>query len=341
MIWPIPARSDEENCGATKAYSSTSLFFLSHTGKSPLWIQYLFGKLIIFPHDFKVLLPFRLQEETARVEEHLLVGNFTQAIVKCFIESKANSFENLLEPLQKLLRLSPPIALSLAQPGLFSRILQKLSSNKALTRLNLLRIVQCICDASDEQGALVSMYGLYDTIQRLADSDTAILVRDMASKLTRSCDEHEIIIRSGGKRRGGRRTSSSTTPPSISSGQSIPPTPTSSRSLHSTTYLLDRDRARNLMGNVSIPYRPGREESRSTTPTLQGGSTPTASKSRLPRTTSGRSSRQSLLVTSPRKDNGTNGHNARTPTHPTPPPVMIPNSRRRRQTSGGGDNRWT
>ena len=276
------------------------------------------------------------------MEEHLLAGNFTQAITKCFIESKANAFESLLEPLQKLLRLSPPVALSLAQPELFSRILQKLSSNKALTRLNLLRIVQCICDASDEQGALISMYGLYDTVQRLADNDTAILVRDMASKLIRSCDEHEMITRSGGRRRGARRTSSSTTPPSMtSSGQSMPPTPTSSRSSHSTTYFMDRERIRNMNMNSSIPYRP-REDSRSGTPTSQASGTPTtASRSRLPRTTSGRNSRQSMLLSTPKKNDSLSGHTIHRSSQAAPPPVMIPNSRRRRQTSGGGDSRWS
>ena len=286
----------------------------------------------------------RLQEETARVEEHLLAGKFTDAIAKCFIESKANSFENLLEPLQKLLRLSPPVALSLAQPGFFYRILQKLSSNKALTRLNLLRIVQCICDASDEQGALISMYGLYDTIQRLAEHDSAILVRDMASKLMHSCEEHESTVRSGGKRRGARRTSSSTTPPSLnSSAQSMPPTPTSSRSSHSTAYFLERERASRSsnIGAAPVPYRPSREEYRSSTPTSQSSSnTPVAIKSRLPRTTSGRNSRQSLLITSPKKEDGNSTQRMQTPSRGTPPPVMIPNSRRRRHMSGSSEARW-
>ena len=193
-----------------------------------------------------------LQEETARVEEHLLDGPFQTEIINTFTTTKANAFENLLEPLQKLLRLSPPVAHSLAHPALFARILQKLNSTKALTRLNLLRIVQSICDASDEQGALVNFYGLYDTIQRLAESDTAILVRDMASKLIRSCDEYDRPGKAGagGKnRRMTRRASSAITPPGQSNGsssisQSMPPTPTSSRSTHSAFFAETRDRDR-------------------------------------------------------------------------------------------------
>lgn len=87
------------------------------------------------------------------MEEHLLDGSFTQGIIKCFTTSKANAFENLLEPLQKLLRLSPPIALSLAHPDLFARISQKFQSSKAVVRLNLLRIIRSICDSVDEPGA--------------------------------------------------------------------------------------------------------------------------------------------------------------------------------------------
>src|SRR5690348_800321 len=49
-----------------------------------------------------------LQEETAKVESHLLDGSFTAAIISCFNPTKANAFDpNLLEPLLKVLRLSP------------------------------------------------------------------------------------------------------------------------------------------------------------------------------------------------------------------------------------------
>ncbi|KAI9773816.1 MAG: hypothetical protein M1840_006041 [Geoglossum simile] len=160
-----------------------------------------------------------LQEETARVEEHLLDGTFTEAIVKCFTTSKANAFENLLEPLQKLLRLSSLVALSLARSDLFARILQKLSHNKAVIRLNLLRIVRSICDSGDEQGALIITYGLFDTIKKLAEHDSAVLVRNMAGELVRSSLENERTSQNNaasatGSRRGiVRRASSSTVTP--------------------------------------------------------------------------------------------------------------------------------
>lgn len=264
----------------------------------------------------QMLIFYRLQEETAKVEEHLLDGSFTKAIVKCFTTSKANAFENLLEPLQKLLRLSQPIALSLAESDLFGRILQKLHSNKAVVRLNLLRIVRSICDASEEQGGLISRYGLFDPVQRLAEVDGAVLVRNMASELIRSCEDSDAIGVGGSKRRPIRRTSTSNTPPSLLTRQSTPPTPTSSCSSHPIQYFLERNpRPRSAM-NGPLPYRPVSRES---------SNVGSAARSRLPRTTTIRQS-----ITSPYK-----GENAalNTPSHGTSE-LPISNSRRRRRVSG-------
>ena len=267
-----------------------------------------------------MLMFYRLQEETAKVEEHLLDGSFTKGIIKCFTTSKANAFENLLEPLQKLLRLSPPVALSLADPDLFCRILQKLQSNKAVVRLNLLRIVRSICDSSEEQGGLISGYGLIDTIQRLAEVDGAVLVRNMAGELVRSSEKNNITIGvNGGKRRPGRRASSSTTPPSLLTSHSMPPTPTSSRSSHSINYFLERNSRPPTVMNGPTSFRP---LSRDGTLSNMSGS---AARSRLPRTTT---SRQSML-TSPKKEENPSLNTGAQELSPLP----APNSRRRRRVS--------
>ena len=248
-------------------------------------------------------------------------------VIKCFTTAKANAFENLLEPLQKLLRLSPPIALSLANAELFHRLLQKLQSSKAVVRLNLLRIVRSICDASEEQGGLIKRYGLDDAIQRLAEGDGAVLVRNMASELIKSSDVNDTLGMSGSRRRPPRRSSTSTTPPSLLTSYSTPTTPTSNRASHATNYVRDRDtRYRNGV-NGSIPYRSASRDGSGSSglPVIANGS---AAKSRLPRTTSSRAPRQ-VLVT-PRKDeNATPGQEAQETHH-----MPAPNSRRRRRVSG-------
>ncbi|KAF4550015.1 Cytokinesis-like protein 3 [Elsinoe fawcettii] len=199
-----------------------------------------------------------LQEETARVEEHLLsTPAFANAIIDCFLHSKADSFENLLEPLQKLLRLSPPVASSLADPSLFSRTVHKLQSKKALVRLNLLRIIRSICDASDEDGNLITSYGLYTAIADLAKHDQAILVREMAGDLIKS-SELNARRSMDGVRRTLRRSSSSTMTPTLPSSSSLPPTPSSERAANSRagSYFDGEMRSLRAMGGTASPYRP-------------------------------------------------------------------------------------
>ena len=198
-----------------------------------------------------------LQEETAKVEKHLLNGSFTEAITSCFNTTKANSFDaNLLEPLLKVLRLSPAVAASLAKAEMYAGIAQKLNNKKAVVRLNLLRLVRNImdgCEAVNSSLASVSASStgrqlrlLFDDIQMLADKDAAVLVRNLASELVRSHIDVEIHhdtmtlgalglgVGSGGssnsgsgpRSRSGPRRTTSYTPPGLHASMSMPPTPT-------------------------------------------------------------------------------------------------------------------
>ncbi|KAK3308946.1 uncharacterized protein B0T15DRAFT_123834 [Chaetomium strumarium] len=198
-----------------------------------------------------------LQEETAKVESHLLEGNFTTAIMACFNPTKANAFDaNLLEPLLKLLRLSPAVAASLAQAEMYAGIAQKLNHKKAVVRLNLLRLVRNImdgCEANNLSMSSLSTSGagrqlriLFDDIQALADKDPAVLVRNLASELIRSHIDVELQhdamalsglglgastsagsnAGSGPRSRSGPRRNTSYTPPGLHLSMSMPPTPT-------------------------------------------------------------------------------------------------------------------
>jgi len=146
-----------------------------------------------------------LQEETGRVEERLLNESFPAALVKCFTTSKANAFENLLEPLQKLLRLSLPIASAVSCQDLFQRILQKLTHNKAFVRLNLLKILVTICDATGRKEIIMRDYNLHSMIHKLADRDQAVLVRNLAGELLKSPEQRSL---SSTSRQVARRTQS-------------------------------------------------------------------------------------------------------------------------------------
>jgi hypothetical protein len=197
----------------------------------------------------------RLQEETAKVEEHLINGKFTEAILACFNTHKLNAFDsNLLEPLLKLLRLSPSLSASLAKPEMYSGIEQKLGHKKAVVRLNLLRLVRNILEARevdyftpprDQQ-----LRSLLDYIRSLAEKDSAVLVRNLASELARSqVDEGQgepsLSSTSAGfsaTKAGSNRARSGPrrvyTPPSLHTAASVPVTPTHAHrpSLPGTVY---------------------------------------------------------------------------------------------------------
>ncbi|KAK6509963.1 hypothetical protein TWF481_004678 [Arthrobotrys musiformis] len=127
-----------------------------------------------------------LHEEPAQIEERLLQSNATRALISCFTGSKTNTFENILEPFQKLCRLSGPIARAMGHPDFFERVLQKLTHPKAVVRLSLLRIVRSICDANGDQEDLLTRSGLFPMILWLAENDGAILVRNIASEFVKT-----------------------------------------------------------------------------------------------------------------------------------------------------------
>ncbi|KAI3326858.1 hypothetical protein HD806DRAFT_488388 [Xylariaceae sp. AK1471] len=194
-----------------------------------------------------------LQEETAKVEDHLLNGKFTDAIVSCFHNPKINAFDpNLLEPLLKLLRLSPSLAASLAKPDMYSGIAQRLSHKKAVVRLNLLRLVRNILEAREQESLInlreKQLKSLLDAIRVLAEKDTAVLVRNLASDLIASHIDSNAdqpvpnissttasVSGSNRARTGPRRIY---TPPSLQTAPSVPQTPTHlSRQTQSSAYI--------------------------------------------------------------------------------------------------------
>lgn len=201
-----------------------------------------------------------------------------------------------------------------------------------MIRLNLLRILRSICEASYEHRGSIGNTGILDAVQRLVVHDPAVLVRNMAGELVKSCEEYEKLGSNGSRRRTTRRTSAgtATTPPSLMSSLSMPPTPTSSRSAQSNGYFETRDRVRNGI-NGSIPFRPTSRDGVGSNSSLGFGSGfNVAAKSRLPRTTSSRSSRQSMLA-SPRKE-----ENAPPSAVPVPAPSRTP-----RRRLANGESRWS
>jgi hypothetical protein len=124
----------------------------------------------------------RAQSEP-KILEQLQTPSAISCITRAFTASKANSFENLLEPLFKLLRLSADLACLMAKPEIFQRLLERLRHPKAIVRLNLLRILRTICDVHPQRQGLIAQYDLFDAVEQLAENDKAVLVKELAKEI--------------------------------------------------------------------------------------------------------------------------------------------------------------
>ncbi|KAG9292597.1 hypothetical protein G9A89_006968 [Geosiphon pyriformis] len=122
-----------------------------------------------------------LQEDFAEVEATLLKPNNLDCIVQTFITANVNSFENILEPLHMITRLSPKVARGLSQPSFFQRLTSRLRHSKAVVRVNMLRILRSLFDADS---TIVDKYqNLTEISDQMSRDDPSMLVRELAREL--------------------------------------------------------------------------------------------------------------------------------------------------------------
>ncbi|WWD04732.1 hypothetical protein V865_002803 [Kwoniella europaea PYCC6329] len=125
-----------------------------------------------------------MQDETARVEDVLLEKSASDSLVKCFVQASGVSFEGILDPLIKILRLSTSLTSSISHPQFYTRLSETLEkSTHAAIKLNLLRLTRVVCDTHPDRQNLVIRFGLKNVIERLSKQDSAILVRELAKEV--------------------------------------------------------------------------------------------------------------------------------------------------------------
>ncbi|CAG8571445.1 10424_t:CDS:2, partial [Dentiscutata heterogama] len=175
-----------------KQFALPILCDMAHTGqvcRDLLWkhnILQLYLDLLVDPfyqvNALEAILAW-IQEETSKVESVLLLPKNIELILEAFIMAKANSFENILEPLHIITQLSTSIAFALAQPKFFKRLLHRLGHPKPVVRLNLLRILRSICDVHPQREAIAERYGLFEITSRMSREDPAVLIRELAREI--------------------------------------------------------------------------------------------------------------------------------------------------------------
>ncbi|KAI5117925.1 hypothetical protein M0805_002004 [Coniferiporia weirii] len=167
-------------CDLASATKSCRTLLWQHDGLT------LYLKLLADPYfqvsALEAILSW-LQDETARVEDVLSKEYALDALVKCFVAAKTNSFENLLDPFLKICRLSRQVTTGIAKSQFFQRLIDRLNHSKAVVRLNLLRLLKAICDVHPNRTALVEKYGIYEIVEKLSNQDGAVLVRELAREI--------------------------------------------------------------------------------------------------------------------------------------------------------------
>ncbi|KAF8746478.1 Serine/Threonine protein kinase, catalytic domain, partial [Rhizoctonia solani] len=156
-----------------------------------------------------------LQDETSRVEDFLIQADSLEALLKCFTNSKANSFEGLLDPFLKICRLSQSITLGISSKSqFFRRITDRIGHGKPVARLNLLRILRAVFDVHPDRPGLVRRYGLLEIVERLSKNDGAVLVRELAREILPSLQTPEppLALNRSMSRTGDGNTSSHIAP---------------------------------------------------------------------------------------------------------------------------------
>lgn len=133
---------------------------------------------------------------------------------------------------------------------MFTRSVSKLRSKDASARLNLLRVLRTICDATEEQCTLLKQFEVYDSILYLSEREPAILARKMAEELIRDCDEFQL--------RGSSRGSALRRPPS-SAGRNGSGSSSTSFS-HATGLAAMTPPTPTLMQSFSMPPTPKHRE---------------------------------------------------------------------------------
>ncbi|OCF43911.1 STE/STE11/CDC15 protein kinase [Kwoniella heveanensis CBS 569] len=125
-----------------------------------------------------------MQDETARVEDVLLDKLASDSLVKCFVHASGVSFEGILDPFLKILRLSTSLTASISHAPFYSRLADTLErSTKAVIKLHLLRLTRVVCDAHPDRASLVARFGLVGIVEKLSRQDNAVLVRELAKEV--------------------------------------------------------------------------------------------------------------------------------------------------------------
>lgn len=124
-----------------------------------------------------------MHDDPARVEDELLEVQSIDSLSKCFVQSSSQSYERILDPFLKILRLSPAISVAIISSPFLKRLADTLErQTKAMITLNLVRLVRLVLESHPDRTVLVPKYKFDGILTKLAQQNDSVLVRELAKE---------------------------------------------------------------------------------------------------------------------------------------------------------------
>lgn len=103
------------------------------------------------------------------------------------------TFENLLDSLRKILSASARINQALGESQFVPKLVLRLSHPTPVIRVTLLRMLTSIYEQHRAPKKLVVQYELTKVVERLMDTDKAVLVKEVAGRLHKAFKASEYL----------------------------------------------------------------------------------------------------------------------------------------------------
>lgn len=124
-----------------------------------------------------------LQEEFAKVEEALLNENAIISLWEGLEAARGTVFDDVLEPLTRIMRSSPAVCSMVASQRLFQLMKKHLDVPRPRLRLDLLKLLMIVLEYFPSKFELVKKSGLLQKIQEISKSDESVLVVELTKDL--------------------------------------------------------------------------------------------------------------------------------------------------------------
>jgi hypothetical protein len=126
-----------------------------------------------------------LSEDGQNVEHALVKQPRPLDLMKLIVNTKSKDLVTILPPFQKIFVIAERLVRDMTQGSLMLKLLTEVKSHPEVSvRLNILKMLLSIVKHGHQKlDMLRELYGLDDVLQHLAEKDSAVLVREIASKI--------------------------------------------------------------------------------------------------------------------------------------------------------------